>query len=488
MAAPAIALRFRDTTPGIDTIATHRELIARNGRVGWGWWKKTFEHAETEKILALLGDEGEIGIVLIDRTAERAYMCTCIGFADPKAAEADIVPLYYRDHLDETAGIFILRTIEDLSYDEALADAIREQTFLWIGAVADPALGHIAAAAEAHGRSCVLHLSDLHFGNDYGFRLQGEDVTVGDGRHTLTACIVADLERLGLTNDVAAVIVTGDFMTHGDWVGAPRRAALAEFEALRKRLGLEKDQIIVVPGNHDVVRYSDPSKIDVRENAVEKQANYEHETMFRTFVDELVGRDWKASLNYVRRIHLGEADLDVCVLNSCTIAATEWTEYGYVGRNGLDAIADLAEQIVDRPTFRFLALHHHLLPVANVEAPKSKGVTLTLDASDILAAAQRAGVNVALHGHQHKPKIAVYHSLPLNGDSTGAPIHVVANGSTGAKNERLPPGERNTYCLFRLRADAIDLWIRELRLDAVAGAQVFHGALPIAPKGRASKA
>jgi hypothetical protein len=27
-----------------------------------------------------------------------------------------------------------------------------------------------------------------------------------------------------------------------------------------------------------------------------------------------------------------------------------------------------------------------------------------------------------------------------------------------------------------------------LRLDAVAGAQVFHGALPIAPKGRASKA
>jgi hypothetical protein len=46
MAAPTIALRFRDTTPGIDTIAEHRELIARDGRVGWGWWKKTFEPAE----------------------------------------------------------------------------------------------------------------------------------------------------------------------------------------------------------------------------------------------------------------------------------------------------------------------------------------------------------------------------------------------------------------------------------------------------------
>ncbi|MCK1619897.1 metallophosphoesterase [Bradyrhizobium sp. 159] len=481
MAPPAIALRFRDTTPGIDTIAAHRELIAQTGRVGWGWWKKTFEPAETEKIVTLLNDQQEIGVVLIDRTAERAYLCACVGFVEPKAAETGIVPAYYRHDLDKTAGVFILRSIEDQRYDQTLADAIREQTFLWIGAVADPALGHIASAAEAPGRSCVLHLSDLHFGKDYGFRLQDEDVGIGDGRQTLTACIVADLDRLGLTNDVAAVIVTGDFMTHGDWAAAPRRAALAEFEALRKRLGLQKDQIIVVPGNHDVVRYSDASTVTVRENAVEKQANYEHETMFRTFVDELVGRDWKASLNYVRRVHLGAADLDVCVLNSCTIAATEWTEYGYVGRNGLDAIADLAKQKVERPTFRFLAIHHHLLPVANVEAPKSKGVTLTLDASEILAAAQRAGVNVALHGHQHKPKIAMYQSLPLNGDSAGTPIHVIANGSAGAKNERLPPGERNTYCLFRLRADAIDMWIRELRLDAVAGAQVFHGALPITP-------
>ncbi|MCG2637929.1 MULTISPECIES: metallophosphoesterase family protein [Bradyrhizobium] len=481
MASPAIALRFRDTTPGVNTIEAHRELIAEQGIVGWGWWKKTFETAETEKILTLLKDQQKISIVLIDRTAERAYLCICVDFVEPKAAKASIVPSYYRDHLDETAGVFMLQTIEDLKYDQALADAIREQTFLWIGAVADPALGHIAEAAEAPGRSCVLHLSDLHFGKDYGFRLQGEDVTIGDGRETLTTCIVADLDRLGLTNEVAAVIVTGDFMTHGDWATAPRRAALAEFEELRKRLGLERDQIIVVPGNHDVVRYSDPSKLDVRSNAVEKQANYEHETMFRTFVDELIGRDWKASLNYVRRVHLGAADLDVCVLNSCTIAATEWTEYGYVGRNGLDAIGDLAKQKPERPTFRFLAIHHHLLPVANVEAPKSKGVTLTLDASDILAAAQRAGVNVALHGHQHKPKIAMYHSLPLNGELAGAPIHVIANGSAGAKNDRLPPGERNTYCLFRLRADAIDMWIRELRLDAVAGAQVFHGALPTRP-------
>ena len=96
MAAPAIALRFRDSTPGIDTIAEHREMIARGGRVGWGWWKKTFEPDETEKIQALLANTPEIGIVLIDRTAERAYLCACMGFTKPNAADAMIVPRYYR--------------------------------------------------------------------------------------------------------------------------------------------------------------------------------------------------------------------------------------------------------------------------------------------------------------------------------------------------------------------------------------------------------
>ena len=63
---------------------------------------------------------------------------------------------------------------------------------------------------------------------------------------------------------------------------------------------------------------------------------------------------------------------------------------------------------IERPTFRFIALHHHLLPVGEVEAPASDGVTLALDASVILAEAQAAGVHVALHGHQHKAKLASY--------------------------------------------------------------------------------
>lgn len=479
MASPTIALRFRDTTPGVDTIAEHRALLGRYGSVGWGWWKKAFEPIEIEKIVTFISDAVEIDVVLLDPSVPRAFLCRCTGFSEPSTADASTVPQYYRAHLSRTAGVFTMQSIEDMDYDRTLGDAIADQTFLWIGMQADPIFAHIATTAQAQGRSCVLHLSDLHFGADYGFRLQGEDAEIGDRRRTLCDCVEADLDRLGVKDDIAAVIVTGDFTTHGDWASKVRRAALAEFEVLRDRLKLDRDKIIALPGNHDVVRYPPGADLDLRENAVARQTNTDHELQFRTFVDELIGRSWKASLNYVRRFQLGEADLDVCVLNSCTIAATSWTEYGYVGRSGLDTIVELSRQPVERPTFRFLALHHHLLPVADVEAPKSKGVTLTLDASDILAAAQRSGVHVALHGHQHKPKITAYQSLPLHGEHSDGPVYVVANGSAGAKNGRLPDGERNTYCLFRLRPEQIELWIRELRVDAVGGAELFHGPLRI---------
>jgi len=481
MAPQTIILRFRDTTPGIDTIVEHRALLAQHGSVGWGWWKKTFEDGRQDELAEFLKKAGETEVVVIDRSTERAFRCRCTGFSRPKDAEPGLVPEYYRRHLAMTEGVFNFTAIDDIVFDPALGDRMGDSTFMWSGAQPDAVAVHVAAPSMARGRSCVLHLSDLHFGTDYAYLLRGEKPRIGDPRRTLTDCVTADLDRLGLRGDIAAMIVTGDFMTHGDFTEQVRAGAIAELDALRAELGLERDQLIAVPGNHDVVRYPEGAEIDIRELAVENQARYDHETGFRLFVEELCDRNWKSSLNYVRRISLDKADLDICVLNSCTIAATNWTEYGYVGKSGIDTIEELGEQPVDRPTFRFLALHHHLLPVADVEALNRKGVSLALDASDILFAGQKAGAQIALHGHQHMPKVSLYQALGLNGQGTAAPIYVVANGSAGAKNARLPAGQNNTYALFRLDSDGVELWIRELRLNAQAGLEAFHGTLPAPP-------
>jgi predicted phosphodiesterase len=257
---------------------------------------------------------------------------------------------------------------------------------------------------------------------------------------------------------------------------------LQEFEALRKVLGLKREQIIAVPGNHDIERYPPGASVDLPSVIMNNQTSYKHEREFRTFVEELIGRRWQESLNYVRRVELGNCDLLVCVLNSCTILATEWTEYGFVGNSGLDAIGKLATEGISRATFKFVALHHHLLPVVRVETPQSKGVTLSLDASDLLDASQQAGVHVALHGHQHMPRLARYQTIPLLGEGATPGLHVVSNGSTGVSGSRRPGDERNTYCVFQLSADGAKLWMRELRSDGKEGASLFNDRLDVNPQ------
>jgi predicted phosphodiesterase len=482
MEPPTIALRFRDTTPNVDTIEAHREIIRRNGAVWWGWWKKDFEESDEVFLADVFDSKKARPILIVDRSSERMFIALCGRWMRGGAGiDVERVPQYYQDQVDNVFGWFLLLSLEDVDYDAAVGSGFGDKTLILVGRESNIA----RPAAQRSGdtaRSCILHLSDLHFGEDYAFLNQGESASPGDLRRTLTDCILEDIDRIGMRTEIAAIVVTGDFISRGNWNDGVRHQALSELGALRDALAISAEQLVVAPGNHDIVRYPANANIDVARLSVQNQTSYQHEREFRTFVDELVGRDWKEALNYVQRIRLNEVDLLICVLNSCTIVATEWTEYGYVGTGGLDAIHQLTTEDIDRPTFKFVALHHHLLPVADVEVPQSRGVSLNLDASKLLDAAQQAGVHVALHGHQHMPKLARYQTIPLMGAAARHPLHVISNGSTGAVSNRLPGSERNTYCLFRLRDADIDLWMRELRPDGKMGASLFSEALGVHPE------
>lgn len=480
MGAPSIALRFRDTTVGIDTIAAHREIISDHGAVWWGWWKKDFEENQ-EALLRQLDSIVPIRVLVVNRLTCKMFSALVtrvqIG-AD--GIDTRKVPEYYQQQASRVYGWFLLTAIDDVEFQPEIANRFGDLTLIDLSEAMNPYTQKVAAPTAVLKKSSVLHLSDLHFGHDYGFLVQGETAQIGDPKVTLTECLVADLDRIGLRDDIAVVVVTGDFTTQGDWRDGTRHIMLREFETLRSALGLNSQQIVVVPGNHDVVRYPENAKIDVQAITVEAQTTYQHELYFRTFVDELIGRRWNESLNYVRRFNLSSCDLIFCLLNSCTIAATQWTEYGFVGSSGLDAIASLQRELINRPTFKVMALHHHILPVADVEAPNSKGVTLTLDASKLLDAAQDAGVHVVLHGHQHCPKLASYQTIVSNRQNSVGPLRVISNGSTGGS--RLPTGERNTYCVLTATESDISIVMRELKPSGKEGPTLFEGALNMKPQ------
>ncbi|MGO8184153.1 metallophosphoesterase family protein [Rhizobium leguminosarum] len=479
MATPTIALRFRDTTPSIDTIAAHKAILEKEGHVWWGWWKKDFEDGHESRFSALTGP---INVLIADRSTKRMFKAEVSewSFGDLAPNQIPLVPPYYREASKDVFAWFSLTSISVTSYDELIANSFGDHTIVFVDSIAPEKVEPELSKHSGKG-SCIVHLSDLHFGPDYDFLLQGKQTAIGQSKKSLTACLVEDLRRLHLDQDIAAIIVTGDFVSAGDWNDEVRKNILDEFAAIRSALDLSAAQIIAVPGNHDIERYPKNAGVDAAAISVSNQANYKHEREFRTFVDELIGRGWKEPLNYVQRIRLETADVLLCILNSCTILATQWTEYGYVGQSGLDALSKMKDETPNRPTYKMMALHHHLLPVTGVAAPSEKGVTLTLDAPALLDAAQQVGVQIALHGHEHMPRLVRYQNIPFSDETAQTPLVVVSSGSTGVAHHRRPGNEPNTYCVFRLSEDNCHLWIRELRPDGKAGVSLFDKDLDVFP-------
>jgi len=479
MVPPAIGLRFRDTTVGIDTIYEHQRILADRNEVWWGWWKKDFEQHHDE-ILSQIPNK--ISVLLIDRSTHRAYLALSTErlIKSDQKPDLSLVPAYYHEVADQVFGWFLLKSIETLAYDEEIGNSFGDGTFVHLRSEPAPNATYAARHTQID-RSSLLILSDLHFGPDYEFRRQGQISGVGFEKFTLSECLLEDLRRTGLQKDIAAILITGDFTSYGAWDDNTLQDVVSELYKLRDILELPKDSLLALPGNHDVVRYPEGQPVDIATLAVKNQVAFEHERGFRFFLSMLSNRDVKEPLEFIRRFSLSNADLVVGLLNSCRILPTKWTEYGFVGPNGIEIIKKMGNESSTRPIFRLLAIHHHLLPVYKVEVPKQNGVTLSLDACEILEGAQAAGVQIAVHGHQHMPHLAYYQSLPLMGETAKPPLIVLSNGSAGVSSSRRPGEERNTYCVLTFPRDQVYLRMREIRSDAKPGAELFNGSLAVRP-------
>jgi hypothetical protein len=230
-----------------------------------------------------------------------------------------------------------------------------------------------------------------------------------------------------------------------------------------------------------VVRYPDPDSVDIAKLS-SPGMTYEHERNYRFFRSELLDIDVKAPLEQVHRFDCGSFSIVIGALNSCTVAATKLTEYGFVG----DQLSGVIEQLREpqgKPVFRALALHHHVVPIQDIETPTKDGVSLTLDAAAVMKQAQQAGVRLIFHGHQHQPHLVkVANTYFTNGKWQGLDqeLFVLAGGSVGA--DRLPNGTSNTYSILSLGEKEIGIRIRSLAPDGNERREILDAVLPVHPE------
>jgi 3',5'-cyclic AMP phosphodiesterase CpdA len=353
-----------------------------------------------------------------------------------------LIPQYYHHSMDEVHGWFQLSSIETLEYDNDIAIRFGDSTAVVLASSVGPLPMEKLCGGTEVAQSSILVLSDLHFGPDYNYLKQGEEAAIENEKHTLTDCLVQDLKRIDLAEDIGAVMITGDFTSNGSWEDQDMDEISQELNTLAAKINVDIESFLTLPGNHDVVRYPKDWDGDFSKLAVSNQVSQKHERDFRIFLNKLQNRDMQLPLDFIERIRLKDADVLIGLLNSCRILATTWTEYGYVGPSGIEVIENIGLQSISRPTFKVVGVHHHLLPVNKVEAPKKDGVTLSLDASQILETAQASGVHIAVHGHQHMPHLSRYQSLALAGGEQKSGLTVVSNGSAGVSSNRRPGEER----------------------------------------------
>jgi hypothetical protein len=150
MAAPAIALRFRDTTPGVDTILAHKAILNREGAVWWGWWKKDFEDDHLA-YLNTLQDGTAIEIFIIDRSTRRMFLAESLRWQlrDKNSVDRARIPEYYRDHTAQVFCWFLLDSIDEVEFDDNIATNFGDHTLIQLDAHADGQSEKVAVSASA---------------------------------------------------------------------------------------------------------------------------------------------------------------------------------------------------------------------------------------------------------------------------------------------------------------------------------------------------
>jgi 3',5'-cyclic AMP phosphodiesterase CpdA len=303
----------------------------------------------------------------------------------------------------------------------------------------------------------VVHLSDLHVGNDsqYRFRLAGQGVSVNRGGVEADAFLFDDLRSLTLHDRVDALVVSGDFV----WLGRTTEfdQARGVIEGMLKRLKLKAKDLVTVPGNHDV-EWADPDDPLARVSATGvSRSNYDN------FI-ELLGkrRPSAEGADLVTVISpSGKVKIRILELDSNKVEGPKSGGVGYVARSALERADRLLR---DDKTAGFkdvatwVVLHHHVFPSTShkEEIAGRREVTVLANAAELLDYFTKWEAELILHGHEHQPTVSVSRRWPADPGSEFCPVVVLGAGSFGAGQMHLGPfGKVHYYIICRRSHDII---------------------------------
>lgn len=300
----------------------------------------------------------------------------------------------------------------------------------------------------------ILHLSDLHFGSiDNANKWYSQ--LADDLRYELD-CSYLDI-----------LIISGDIANRS--VPDEYTAAQQFLEALSKEFKLHAQQLVIVPGNHDLnwalskkaywLEWRDNYKGELREGkfidlddvlAVRNEADYQKRfTHFRNFYQAVKGEPYPLEYKCQAIIqHFEELNLLILGLNSA------WQlDHHYKSRASIhsDALGNALNQIRQSQIYKDcfkVAVWHHPLTSSYEDRITDHGFMEQL---------AKAGFRLALHGHIHQAENNLYRYDLIAG---GRKIDVISAGTFGAPTKELVPGYPWQYNLLKLEGNKMTVITR----------------------------
>ena len=294
----------------------------------------------------------------------------------------------------------------------------------------------------------IVHLSDLHLGNDIVWRsvlrrrYWGKRVS-----KSVTDGLAAALRKI----DPDYVVVSGDFVNKPTWKMFEIACSYLQELFLKSGISL-KDRLLVIPGNHDVSFF--PRK---HEDDLERLRLYRRFLMKLFSEDEIEGRRQR----YFRVDPNSEiifTCLDSTLRDSFPLAEGQIgaSQLRWVG-NKLDRIRHELGERYSR-FVKIAVVHHHCVQIAG-GGPLSDRFMQLLDAGDFMKLMNQKGFNVVLHGHRHHPHVWA----DIRSDSSV--ITVVGAGTATCCFEEEQHGFGNNFNLLTLAPERNVLAIQRFRAD-----------------------
>lgn len=303
-----------------------------------------------------------------------------------------------------------------------------------------------------------IHLSDIHFGKKADgteiHRFRTGRSPLGDQK-TLAEHIIDECSDERQDNVGIFIIISGD--TAYQAIRDEYKQALSFIQSLTNDMGLGLDQIVIVPGNHDVNWKLSNHEISQRFDEFLMFVKDVYDSKFDViypFINWDFGlRSQRPAPEQILSVHKSPEHGVVFVgFNTCVIEDHQ-LHFGAIGKEQVK-LAESALTDVDASWVRVAVMHHHVLPLESRLSLEGNGAemdgTIVRDYALIERELHTLGFDIVLHGHKHEPGIRVSQLVHAFGSKQRKNLIVCGAGSAGADRDDLPADWGNHFAIYRI--------------------------------------